>query len=119
MKRDYKLFIKDLLECINKIEDFVVEMSFDEFMKDEKTKSAVVREIEVMGEAVKNIPSSIRERYKDIPWNQMAKTRDKIIHFYFGVDYEIVWRVIRERLPQIKPLVQRILKEMEGSILKD
>jgi uncharacterized protein with HEPN domain len=52
MKRDYKLFIKDLLECINKIEDFVVEMSFDEFMKDEKTKSAVVREIEVMGEAV-------------------------------------------------------------------
>lgn len=113
MKRDYKLFIKDLLECINKIEDFVNEMSFDEFMKDEKTKSAVVREIEVMGEAVKNIPSSIRERYKDIPWNQMAKTRDKIIHFYFGVDYEIVWRVIRERLPKIKPSLKKMLKEME------
>jgi uncharacterized protein with HEPN domain len=113
MKRDYKLFIKDLLECINKIEDFVGEMSFDEFMKDEKTKSAVVREIEVMGEAVKNIPSSIRERYKDIPWNQMAKTRDKIIHFYFGVDYEIVWRVIRERLPEIKPSLEKMLKEME------
>ena len=103
MKRDYHLFIKDLLECINKIEDFIGKMSFDEFMKDEKTKSAVVREIEVMGEAVKNMPSSIREGYKDIPWNQMAKTRDKIIHFYFGVDYEIVWRVIRERLPEIKP----------------
>ena len=113
MKRDYKLFIKDLLECINKIEDFVGEMSFDEFMKDEKTKSAVVREIEVMGEAVKNVPSSIRERYKDIPWNQMAKTRDKIIHFYFGVDYEIVWRVIKERLPEIKPSLEKMLKEME------
>lgn len=113
MRRDYKLFIKDLLECINKIEDFVGEMSFDEFMKDEKTKSAVVREIEVMGEAVKNIPSSIRERYKDIPWNQMAKTRDKIIHFYFGVDYEIVWRVIRERLPEIKLSLEKMLEEME------
>jgi uncharacterized protein with HEPN domain len=113
MIRNHTLFIKDLLECINKIEDFVGEMSFDEFMNDEKTKSAVVREIEVMGEAVKNIPSSLRERYKDIPWNQIAKTRDKIIHFYFGVDYEIVWRVIRERLPEIKPSLEKMLKEME------
>lgn len=80
MKRDYKLFIKDILVCIDRIERFVGEMSFDEFMKDEKTKSAVVREIEVMGEAAKNIPKSIRERNKYIPWNQIAKTRDKIIY---------------------------------------
>lgn len=113
MKRDYKLFIKDILVCIDKIEKFVGEMSFDEFINDEKTKSAVVREIEVMGEAAKNIPESIKERYKDIPWSQIAKTRDKIIHFYFGVDYEIVWKVIKERLSEIKPLIEKILKDLE------
>ncbi len=62
MKRDYELFIKDILDCINKIDSFTDKMNFEEFMKDEKTKSAVVRELEVMGEAVKNIPVSIRER---------------------------------------------------------
>ena len=88
-------------------------MSFNEFMADEKTKSAVIREIEVMGEAVKNIPNFIRERYKDIPWRQIAKTRDKIIHFYFGTDYEIVWKVVKERLPDIKPLIHKILDDLE------
>ncbi|MEA1965314.1 MAG: DUF86 domain-containing protein [Candidatus Aerophobetes bacterium] len=114
MKRDYKLFIKDILECITKIENFIGEMNFDEFMKDEKTKSAVVREIEVMGEAAKSIPKSMREKYKDIPWSQIAKTRDKIIHFYFGVDYEIVWKVVKKRLPEIKLLIERIIKDLEG-----
>jgi len=113
MKRDYKLFIKDILECINKIENFVGEMSFDEFMKDEKTKSAVIRELEVMGEATKNIPKSIRDKYKNLPWSQIAKTRDKIIHFYFGVDYEVIWEVVKKRLPEIKAVIERIFKELE------
>lgn len=113
MKRNYKLFIKDILGCINKLEYFIGGMSFKEFMKDEKTKSAVVREIEVIGEAVKNLPLAIRKKYKDIPWKQMAKTRDKIIHFYFGVDYEIVWRVVKERLPKIKLLLEKMLNEMK------
>ena len=113
MKRDYRLFIKDILECINKIENFVGEMSFDEFMRDEKTKSAVVRELEVMGEATKNIPKSIREKYKNLPWSQIAKTRDKIIHFYFGVDYEVIWEVVKKRLPEIKAVIERIFKELE------
>jgi uncharacterized protein with HEPN domain len=119
MKRDYKLFIKDILDCINKIEEFVEGMNFEEFVKDDKTSSAVVRKLEVIGEATKNLPEEIRQKYKDLPWTDMARMRDKIIHFYFGVDYEIVWEVVKERLPQIKPLIQRILKEMEGSILKD
>ncbi len=113
MKRDYSLFIRNILECINKIESFVDKMSFNEFMADEKTKSAVIREIEVMGEAVKNIPNFIRERNKDIPWRQIAKTRDKIIHFYFGTDYEIVWKVVKERLPNIKPLIRKILDDLK------
>lgn len=113
MKRDPRIFINDILECIAKIEKFVGDMNFEEFLKDEKTKSAVVRELEVIGEATKNIPKSIRERYKSVPWSQMAKTRDKMIHFYFGVDYEIAWKVVKERLPEIKPSIEKVLKDLK------
>ncbi len=116
MKRDYKLFINDILDSIEKIESFVIEMSFDEFMKDEKTKSAVIREIEVIGEATKNIPSTIRQKYKEIPWTDMAKMRDKIIHFYFGIYYEIVWKTIKERLPEIKHKIRTVLKNDKEKI---
>lgn len=114
MKRDYKLFIRDILTSIDKIENFVGKMNFDEFMKDEKTKSAVIREIEVIGEATKNIPESIRNKSPELPWKDMARMRDKIIHFYFGIYYETVWKVVKERLPEIKPLILELLKELEG-----
>ena len=112
MKRDIGLYIKDILDCIDKIEEFTKNMSFDDFVKDDKTASAVIRKLEVIGEATENIPESIRERYKDIPWKDMARMRGKIIHFYFGVDYEIVWKVIIQRLPQIKPLIKKLLEEL-------
>jgi uncharacterized protein with HEPN domain len=104
MKRDNKLFIKDILDCINKIEEFV---------EDDKTSSAVVRKLEVIGEATKNLPEEIRQKYEELPWTDMARMRDKIIHFYFGVDYGIVWEVVRERLPEIKPSLEKMLNEME------
>lgn len=113
MKRNYALFIKDILECINKIEKFIENINFDEFVKDDKTSSAVIRKLEVIGEATKNIPKSIQEKYNQVPWKDMAKMRNKIIHFYFGVDYEIVWKVVKERLPKIKPILETILKELE------
>ena len=110
MKRDYTLYINDMLECIERIEEFVGDMSYDEFVEDDKTSSAVVRKLEIMGEASKNIPIEIRREYKEIPWSDIAKMRDKIIHFYFGVDYEIVWKVIKERLPGIKPFIEQVLR---------
>jgi len=113
LKREYRLFIKDILACIEKIEEFVKGMDFDEFVQDDKTASAVVWKIEIIGEATKNIPKHIRQRYKDVPWKDMAKMRDKIIHFYFGVDYEIVWNVVKEKLPEIKPVIHKILEELE------
>ena len=113
MKRDYSLYIKDILDCIERVEEFVGDMNFDEFLADDKTSSAVVRKLEIIGEATKNIPKSITQKYEEIPWKEMARMRDKIIHFYFGVDYEIVWNVIKERLPQIKPTIRRILEDME------
>lgn len=114
MKRDYSLYIKDILDCIERVEEFVGDMNFDEFLADDKTSSAVVRKLEIIGEATKNIPKSITQKYEEIPWKEMARMRDKIIHFYFGVDYEIVWNVIKERLPQIKPTIRRILEDMEN-----
>jgi len=113
VRRDYRLFIRDILDSIDKIESFIGDMSFEEFTKDDKTSSAVVRKLEVIGEATKNIPESIRERYSNVPWSDMARMRDKIIHFYFGIDYEIVWRVIKDRLPGIRVILEEILKELE------
>jgi len=100
------------LKCIDKIEEFTKDMDFDEFVEDDRTSSAVVRKLEIIGEASKNIPEFIKDRYGEIPWKDMARMRDKIIHFYFGVDYEIVWKVIKERLPKIKQSIKEILEAM-------
>ena len=115
MKRDYMLYIKDILDCIEKIEDFIGDMEFDEFVEDDKTSSAVIRKLEIIGESSKNIPKEIMMKYQEIPWSDMARMRDKIIHFYFGVDYEIVWKVIKERLPELKQQIENIIKEMGKS----
>jgi uncharacterized protein with HEPN domain len=114
MKRDYKLYIKDILNSVLKTEEFIGDMSYRDFIEDDKTSSAVVRKLEIIGEASKNIPKEIRMKYKEVPWSDMAKMRDKITHFYFGVDYEIVWKVIKERLPTLKQQIQKLLKEVEG-----
>lgn len=96
MRKDYRLFIKDILDAIEKIEEFVASMDFEEFKNDDKTVSAVVRKLEIIGEATKNIPDEIKQKYPHLPWKEMAKIRDKLIHGYFVVDYEIVWKVIKE-----------------------
>jgi len=113
MKRNHKLFVKDILDCMEKIDEFIGSMNFEIFIEDDKTKSAVVRKLEIIGEAAKNIPREIRQKYKELPWTDMAGMRDKIAHFYFGIDYSIVWKVIKERLPEIKPVIQEMLMEME------
>src|SRR3989338_10478243 len=78
MKREYKLFIQDIKECIAQIDEFVGDMTLEEFKADEKTSSAVVRKIESIGEATKNVPKEIRQKYKELPWSDMAKMRDKM-----------------------------------------
>lgn len=113
MKRAYNLFIKDILEAIESIKNFIGHMDFEEFMKDDKTSSAVIRKLEIIGEATKNIPRNIRTMHKEVPWSDMAKMRDKISHFYFGVDYEIVWKVIKERLPEVKSHIEKLMEELK------
>jgi len=95
MKRDDKLFLKDIVKSCEYIQQFVEGLTFEEFMSDEKTSSAVIRKFEIIGEAVKNIPEFIRNRYPDILWKDMAGMRDRLIHGYFGIDYFIVWNSIQ------------------------
>lgn len=113
MKRDYKLFVRDIVEAIDTIEQFVGDMSFEEFMADTKTNNAVVWQIHIIGEASKNIPARICASYDILPWKDMAGMRDKISHTYFGIDYKIVWRVIKKDLPMIKPSIEKMLTELK------
>jgi uncharacterized protein with HEPN domain len=109
--RDYKLYLKDILTAIDSIERFVSGMNMAAFQADDKTTSAVIQKLEIIGEATKQIPDEIRQNYPHVPWKEMAGMRDKLIHFYFGVDYQLVWRTIRKRLPQVKMEIQKILHE--------
>jgi uncharacterized protein with HEPN domain len=118
MKRDVVLYVKDILENIELAEEFAKEVNYEEFVDDKKTNHAVIRCIEIMGEAAKNVPQSIREKYPQIPWKDIAGMRDKIIHFYFGVNLKRVWLVLKDDIPKLKPLVQKVLKDMENEAIK-
>jgi uncharacterized protein with HEPN domain len=111
-KRDLRLYLKDILDAIKAIENFVEGMDFESFQSDDKTSSAVIRKFEIIGEAARNIPQDIRQDYPNIPWKEMVGFRDKLIHFYFGIKYEIVWDTIKSRLPELKMEIQKVLEDM-------
>lgn len=113
MKRDYKLFLKDIINAMDAIERFIEGMELDDLVKDDKTSSAVIRKFEIIGEAVRNIPGWLRGKYPQIQWRRMVGMRDRLIHGYFGIDYELVWEAIKTEIPRVKPELQKILKEME------
>lgn len=113
--REYGDYIQDILDSIDAIEEFVKEMQFKDFSKDKKTIYAVVRGVEIIGEATKHIPASIRNKYPKIPWKDMSGMRDKVIHEYFGVDLKVVWRTAKEELSPIRPLIRKVLEELENN----
>jgi len=85
-------------------------MNLEAFQDDDKTNSAVIRKLEIIGEAVKQVSDEMRQEYPQIPWKEMAGMRDKLIHFYFGVDYRLVWKTIAERLPCVKQDTEMVLR---------
>ncbi len=113
MKRDNKLFVKDIIEAMVSIEKFVEGMTLEELKNDEKTSSAVIRKFEIIGEAAKYIPKKVKDKHKDIQWKSMAGMRDRLIHAYFGIDYNLVWSAIKTEIPKLKPKLKKVLSSME------
>jgi uncharacterized protein with HEPN domain len=111
--RDYTDYIRDILISIQDVEEFTTGITFEDFLKDKKTIKAVIRSLEVLGEASKKIPDEVRNRYPSVPWKRMAGMRDKLIHEYFGVDLEIVWTVAKKELPPVKSSIEELVREIE------
>jgi len=108
--REVDDYLDDLLVSITEIGEFVAGMTFDDFAIDKKTVNAVIRSLEILGEATKHIPVVFRNKHPEIPWSKMAGMRDVLIHEYMGVDLKTVWKVATERLPEIKPLIAALGK---------
>jgi uncharacterized protein with HEPN domain len=115
MPRDYKAYLKDILEAIRKIENYTRNISFDDFVVDELIKDGVVRNLEVIGEAVKNIPVDIKDKKPEVEWKKIAGLRDILIHDYFGIDEDIVWDAVKNKLPELEEEINGILSEIEGA----
>ena len=108
MKRDIGLFIEDILNSIKNIEEFSKSLDKEKFSKDILRQSAIIRQLEIIGEAAKNIPDSFREKYPKIAWKDIAGVRDILSHAYFGVNLDRVWKIIETDLPKLKKEISRI-----------
>jgi len=113
MPREYKFYLKDILESIYKIEKYTENLSFDDFAKDDLIQDGVARNLEIIGEAVKNIPDDIKRRNSEVEWKKIAGLRDILIHAYFGIDVDIVWDVVKNKIPKLKESIVEILSQEE------
>ena len=107
-KRSYKLFFQDIISSIEKIEEYIHKISYEEFIENKMMYDAVIRNLEIIGEATKNIPDNIKKQYPNLPWKRMSGLRDIVAHEYFGIDTTIIWKVITQNLPEVKGEIVRI-----------
>jgi uncharacterized protein with HEPN domain len=118
MKRDYRLYIDDILEAIGKIEEYTEGLTMEDFLSDRRSIDAVIWNFQIIGEAVKHITPEVREKYPQVPWKLMAGMRDKLAHEYFGIRYDVIWDTIKKRLPEVRSLMEEVLKEISKDIEK-
>lgn len=110
-RREFVDYLVDIRDAAENISQFIDGMTWTQFAEDQKTIYAVVRAFEIIGEAAKKVPPSVRKRHAEIPWKQMAGMRDKLIHEYFGVNYQVLWKTAKEDIPPVRPLIAKVVKE--------
>lgn len=113
MKRNITVYIEDILESIKKIEDYTKSLNKEEFHNNTLIQDAVLRRLEIIGEAVKHVPQDFRSKYPEIPWKKVAGMRDILIHQYFGVNLNRTWKVIDEDIADLKKKIRKIRKNIE------
>ncbi len=111
-KRDPKIYIHDIVTAIEKIQRYTSKMTFEAFEEDEKTIDAVLRNFEVIGEACRHVPDELKSKFSEIPWNEMKSMRNFLIHEYFGIGLDIIWKTIEEDLPRLQSQIQSILESV-------
>lgn len=111
--KDPIIFLEHILESIELIENYVKGKSESDFLKSKQLQDSVIRRIEIIGEAVKNLPKEFKEKHSGMPWKKIAGTRDLIIHRYFGVDLKLTWEVIVRDIPELKKSVLKIKEELK------
>jgi len=116
MRNDARVFLSDIHDCIKKIEEYMRGVKREKFLEEIQLQDAVMRRLEIIGEAAKNVSLEVRKKYPDIPWKKMAGLRDVLIHTYFGVNLERVWIVVKYDLPDLKKKIKKILEDLENEI---
>lgn len=111
MTKDTDIFLRHIFECIEIIEEFIKGVSKSDFLHSIEKQDAIIRRLEIIGEATKNIPLNFRRQHTEINWNDMAGMRDKLIHHYFRVDVQVVWDVVKKDLPDLKRCLKKVLKD--------
>ena len=113
MNKSPEIFIEHILECLNYIEEYTEGITKEDFISSVQLQDAVIRRIEIIGEAVKNLPVETKDRYPDIPWKEIAGMRDVLIHGYFGVDLELTWNVVEKEVQELKKNMIMVKKDLE------
>lgn len=110
MKENDEVYLRHIIDAIERIEEYCQGVSSQKFLKNKMVAAAVVRELEIIGEAARNVSREFRKANAEIPWEQMTGTRNRLIHEYFGVDLEIVWQTVEQDLPNLKAMIKNILE---------